>query len=169
LTVRDARPDEWETVGRLTLNAYETAEILGADPAYRAQLLDAAARAEPPGAVFVAVAGGHEGDGADDIVGAVAYCPYGSNLAEISRPGEAEFRMLAVAPHAQGKGVGRALVATCIERTRAEDLDTLVLSVIDHNQAAATMYARLGFTRRPERDWRPGSEILLRVWVKDVR
>jgi ribosomal protein S18 acetylase RimI-like enzyme len=162
LLVREARPQEWDAVGRLTLAAYEAAEILGGDPKYRAALLDAASRAQAPGAVLVAV----DREGA--ILGAVAYCPSGSPCAEISAPDEAEFRMLAVNPAAQGAGVGRALVAACVERAQQDGLARLVLSVIDHNRTAAAMYQRLGFVPAPERDWQPGPGTILRVWTMEL-
>src|SRR6476619_4304467 len=48
-------------------------------------------------------------------------------VAEVSRPGEAEFRMLAVAPGAQRRGAGEALVRACVGRARALGAEALVL------------------------------------------
>jgi ribosomal protein S18 acetylase RimI-like enzyme len=162
IVVRDARAEEFEPVGRLTLHAYEDAGILGTDPGYRRALLDAEPRAVLPGRVLVAV------DAQDRLLGAVAYCPSGSRFAEISRSDEAEFRMLAVAPEQRGQGVARALVDACRDAAREDRRARLVLSVIDHNVAAAAMYARLGFRRAPERDWEPVPGVLLRVWQQEV-
>jgi GNAT superfamily N-acetyltransferase len=151
--------DEFEAVGRLTLEAYETSGILGTDPGYRAALLDVAARTVAPGQVLVAV------DAAGQLLGAVAYCPWGSRFAEVSREGEAEFRMLAVAPQARGRGVARALVEACRLAAVREGCGALTLCVIDHNTDAAQMYQHLGFARSPERDWEPVPGVLLRVWT----
>jgi ribosomal protein S18 acetylase RimI-like enzyme len=162
IVVRDARADEYEAVGRLTLHAYEDAGILGTDPGYRKALLEAAPRAVPPGRVLVAV------DQHDRLLGAVAYCPSGSRFAEVSRPDEAEFRMLAVGPEHRGAGAARALVDACRDAARGDRRARLVLSVIDHNVAAAAMYERLGFHRAPDRDWEPVPGVLLRVWQQEV-
>jgi ribosomal protein S18 acetylase RimI-like enzyme len=160
LLVRDARADEVEAVGRLTLQAYEDADILGVDPRYREQLLDAAARADGSH-LLVAVSGAA-------LLGTVTFCPHGSSHAEIARADEAEFRMLAVDASASGQGVGRALVADCEQRARALGCTRMVLSVIDHNTKAAALYERLGYRRAPERDWEPVPGVLLRVWDKGL-
>ena len=45
-----------------------------------------------------------------DILGSVTFCPPGLPVARARRrDGEGEFRMLAVAPDARGRGVGEAL------------------------------------------------------------
>jgi ribosomal protein S18 acetylase RimI-like enzyme len=157
--VRPAHAEEFDAIGHLTLEAYETSGILGTDPGYRHSLLDVAARAQAPGQVLVAV------DDGEQLLGAVAYCPWSSLFAEISGPGEAEFRMLAVAPHARGQGVARALIDACRSEATKGGYTALTLCVIDHNTSAAQMYAHLGFARAPDRDWEPVSGVLLRVWT----
>jgi ribosomal protein S18 acetylase RimI-like enzyme len=62
-------------------------------------------------------------------------------------------RMLAVAPAAQGRGVGRALVAECIARTRAGGRTGIALYTRPFMTAAHRLYESLGFRRVPERDW----------------
>ena len=46
----------------------------------------------------------------EDLLGTVTYVPEGGPFGEIAGPDETEFRMLAVAPEAQGRGVGSALL-----------------------------------------------------------
>jgi ribosomal protein S18 acetylase RimI-like enzyme len=158
VTIRTAHPDEYDAIGALTYLAYEEAGILGADPGYAHALRDARSRAAE-NELLVAIDDGR-------VVGSVTYCPHGSPHAEISRPDEAEFRMLVVDPSVSGRGVGRALVAACEERARASGCHRLVLSVIAHNDKAARLYEHLGFTSAPERDWHPVPGVHLLVWVK---
>ncbi len=62
----------------------------------------------------------------------------------MARPGEGEFRMLAVAPSARGRGVAEALVRTCVERSVELGYTALVLSSMPVQQPAQRIYARLG-------------------------
>jgi ribosomal protein S18 acetylase RimI-like enzyme len=102
------------------------------------------------------------------VLGVVTYAPEPGPFQEIARPGEAEFRMLAVDPAAQGRGVGEAIVADLLERTRARGLARLVCSTQRGMQAAHRLYERCGFTREPDRDWSPAANIVLIVYGRDV-
>src|SRR5690606_25675837 len=79
------------------------------------------------------------------VVGGVLFVLPGSAYAEIARPGEAEFRMLAVHPKAQRRGVGEALVRACVARAVELRCHAVVISVRDFAQAAQRLYRRLGF------------------------
>ena len=118
VTIRTAQPDEYDAIGALTYLAYDQAAILGADPGYAHALRDARARAAES-ELLVAIDDGR-------VVGSVTYCPHGTPHAEISRPDEAEFRMLVVDPSVSGRGVGRALVAECEERARTTGCQRLL-------------------------------------------
>ena len=147
LEVRPVRPDEYETVGRLTVAAYESlpGEIVGG---YDRVLADVAGRAEDA-VVLVAVDDGQ-------LVGSVTYVPDESSpFAEDLRDGEAGIRMLGVDPAAHGRGVGWALVHACVERARADGRRGLFLSSTPVMAAAHRLYERAGFVRTPERDWDP--------------
>jgi ribosomal protein S18 acetylase RimI-like enzyme len=146
--VRRATVEEYAAVGRLTVAAYEADGQLGGEHGYEAVLADVAARAAD-GEVLVAV------DPAGEVVGAVTFVLAGSRYAELSRPGEAEFRMLAVAPAAQGRGVGEALVRACVERAVSLGRAALVLAARDFSARAHRLYLRLGFVRTPELDFSP--------------
>ena len=53
-----------------------------------------------------------------------------------------------VHPDFRGRGVGRALVDACVDRSRATgEVELLTLSVTSGNEAAARLYERAGFTR----------------------
>lgn len=150
ITIRRARPEEYEQLGEITAQAYLGDGLLefGEDDDYLHQLRGVAGRAA--GAqVLVAV---HNGE----LLGGVTFAPAGSAWADIARDDEAEFRMLAVAGEGRGRGAGEALVRACIERARSIDgVGRLVLSTQDSMRAAHRIYERLGFTRAPERDWKP--------------
>jgi ribosomal protein S18 acetylase RimI-like enzyme len=108
-------------------------------------------------------------EASDRVLGCVTYVPGpGTPLSELAGPDEAEFRMLGVAPDAQGRGVGEALVRACIARARAEGRVRLVLSTTDPMEAAQRLYARLGFRRAPSRDWEPVPGVRLIVYVLEL-
>lgn len=150
-TIRAAEPAEYAALGEITARAYLDDELLdfGEDDPYLANLRDVAARAA--GAeVLVAV------DRGGAVLGGVAHVVAGSAWAELAGDGEAEFRMLAVAPAARGRGVGGALVRACLDRARAtEGCVRVRLSTQKSMLGAHRIYERLGFVRTPERDWSP--------------
>ncbi|MER6156036.1 GNAT family N-acetyltransferase [Streptomyces sp. NPDC001868] len=150
ITIRPVAPDEYTTLGETTAQAYLGDGLLdfGESDAYLVELRDVAKRAAAA-EVLVAVADGR-------VLGGVTFVPAGGPMADIARAGEAEIRMLAVDPEARGRGVGEALVRACVERARAvEGCVRVVLSTQRSMHAAHRVYERLGFTRTPERDWRP--------------
>ena len=147
VTVRRAHPSEYAEIGRLTVAAYRANGMIPEGSGYEAHLADAAARAADA-ELLAAVRGGR-------VVGAVAFCRHGNRYAELSQPGESEFRMLAVDPAARQAGIGRALVSAVLDRARAYGDSAVVLSTPDIALAAQRLYASLGFVRQPERDWTP--------------
>ena len=154
IQVREVRPDEYAALGEVTVAAYRT--VGEDDPGYLTFVRDVAARAAicP---VLVAV------DATGRVLGGVTYVPGpGTPYSESEFEGEAAFRMLAVDPAAQGRGVGRALVLACIDRARADRRSRLVLLTRPFMRSAHGLYAGLGFRRAPERDWEPepGLELL---------
>ena len=140
-------------MGAVTVAAYSDF-TLGPDDPYVGRLRDAAAR-HRDAELWLA-----ELDG--EVVGTVTITPEGSPWREIGRPGEGEFRMLAVAPAVRGRGVGEALMGLVVDRFRELGADAIVLSSLADMTAAHRMYARRGFERVPERDWSPtpGVELL---------
>ena len=70
-------------------------------------------------------------------------------------PDEAEIRALAVAPAAQGRGVGRALLQAVTDRASSQGIRRLVLSTQPDMFAAQHLYETAGFRRMPDRDWYP--------------
>lgn len=150
-TIRAAETAEYAVLGEITARAYLDDGLLdlGEDDPYLDTLRDVAARAA--GAeVLVAV------DRGGAVLGGVAYVDGPSAWADLAGDGEAEFRMLAVAPAGRGRGVGGALVRTCLDRARAtEGCVRVRLSTQKSMLGAHRIYERLGFVRTPERDWSP--------------
>ncbi|NHC13354.1 GNAT family N-acetyltransferase [Motilibacter sp. E257] len=127
---------------------------------YELRLANAALRAEQAH-LLVAV-----DPDTDEALGTVTFCLPGGPWAEISRTGEAEFRMLAVAPEARGRGAGRALVEECLRRAAAAGAGRLVLSTQPSSAVAHRLYERLGFSRLPERDWSPAPGVDLLAYAR---
>lgn len=150
VTIRPAQPDEYAAIGELTIEAYRADGQLASELGYAKTLRDVAGRART-GHVLVAVAV----DG-DRLLGSVTLVLSGSEYAQLARAGEAEFRMLAVDPAAQGRGVGEALVNACLDRAAARGCTAVVICTRDFAKAAQRLYARMGFERVPEKDWSPG-------------
>jgi ribosomal protein S18 acetylase RimI-like enzyme len=154
IEIRLARPDEFVRIGELTAAIYVAAGYISPSNSYIRRLRDAASRAREA-ELMVATYDG-------EPTGTVTYCPHGSPWAQLTVPGEAEFRMLAVVPAARGLGLGEALVRHCVSHAREEGCVTLRLSTEPVMHAAHRIYRRLGFVRTPERDWQPqpGVELL---------
>lgn len=152
IRVRPAVPADFDAIAELTVAAYGADGQLDGDHDYDKHLRDVATRAGE-GELLVAV------DAA--VLGSVTYVLPGSAFAEIARQGEAEFRMLAVAPAAQGRGVGELLARACIARAEEQGCQAVVICVRDIGAAARRMYDRIGFSRIPERDWSPYPGVFL--------
>lgn len=156
LLVRLADTADFPAVARLTVAAYEADGQLKGEHGYGAVLADVSTRAGS-GEVLVAV---DEATGA--VLGSVTFVLPGTLFAELSGPGEAEFRMLAVDPAAQGRGVGAALAQACVDRAGELGCRAVVICVRAGMAVSAhRLYERLGFVRMPEKDWSPVAGVAL--------
>jgi GNAT superfamily N-acetyltransferase len=149
VTVRPVQPHEAPRVGEITLAAYDRSggRIEGE---YREWLADPSARVPFATAVLVAV-----DEATGEVLGTVTYVRPGDD--EFEHPtteGDAGFRMLAVAPEAQGRGVGDVLIDACVSRARADGAHRVVISSMEWMTRAHGMYLRRGFVRRPDLDVR---------------
>ncbi len=145
VTVRAVRPEEYEALASVTLDAYRALLGPDVDGEYAGELADVTTRAVQSD-TLVAL----DGDGR--IMGGVTYVAGPGPLAWFDRPDEAGFRMLAVAPSAQGRGVGAALVAACVDRATAAGKARLLLHTTATMTTAQRLYRRAGFRRDAERD-----------------
>jgi ribosomal protein S18 acetylase RimI-like enzyme len=144
--VRDALPGELPEIGALRVSAYAAGGFL------------------PPGSGYADTlrALGSGGDGevlvAEDgrrILGTVMLAPFGRASELASAPDEADIRALAVAPSAQGRGVGRLLLRAVIARAGERGIGRLLLATRPSMLAAQRLYDLEGFRRAPHRDWQP--------------
>jgi GNAT superfamily N-acetyltransferase len=145
LEIRHAAHAELDRLADLCVSAY--APFVSGDHAYVATLRDVARRAADA-ELLVAADAGH-------VLGTVTFVPDGGPLGEIAGPNEAEFRMLAVDPVAQGRGVGTTLLQRVLDDSRRRGRSGVVCSSLPEMRAAHQIYRRLGLEREPQRDWSP--------------
>jgi ribosomal protein S18 acetylase RimI-like enzyme len=148
ITVRPVLPAEFAALGDMTVAAYRAVPGGSTSAGYEETLRDVATRALEA-EVLVAV----DTDGT--LLGGVTYVPGPGSYAEFHGDGEAGVRVLAVAPAAQGRGVGRRLMSECIRRATAAGKARIVLHTTASMTAAQGLYATLGFERAPDRDLAP--------------
>lgn len=150
--IRGLRTAEAARVGELTLAAYDRYGRI--DGPYRDFLADPLQRVDRCTAVLVAeIPTG--ADGARRIVGTVSYVePTDPEWEGRTDPaGDAGFRVLAVDPAFEGRGIGSALVEACIARARESGAHRLlIVSMAWMHRAHALYTGRYGFVRRPDLD-----------------
>lgn len=160
ITIRTALPAELSTVGELTYQAYAVDGLLADDTTgYATELRDAEHRAKHC-ELMVAV------DEQGQLLGTVTFCLPGSPYAELSREGQAEFRMLAVAPAHRGRGVASRLVRECLDLAARHGADSVVLSTQPRMASARRIYVRMGFQRAEQLDWAPMPGVELLAYAK---
>ncbi|SIT68324.1 Acetyltransferase (GNAT) family protein [Microbacterium sp. RU33B] len=144
ITIRLVRPDEFAEAGRVTAEAYSSS-YGDLSESYLASLRDVATRVLD-GDVWVAV----EPDG--DILGTVWVAPEGRPLSPVAEPGETDFRQLAVAQPARGRGVGEALTRHVIALARERGSHRVIMNSGPEMFGAHALYTKIGFARLPERE-----------------
>jgi ribosomal protein S18 acetylase RimI-like enzyme len=161
--IRPVRPEEYEALGELIVAAYHSIDFeMPHQDAYDVQLRNVAHRAEVSCVLVAATPAG-------ELLGGVTYVsgpddPLSQELCE----GEAGIRMLAVAPAAQGAGVGRALTTACLDRAAAEGRCRMVLHTGTWMPAAVHLYESLGFVRDSAIDFTPAPGIELLGYGLDL-
>ena len=159
--IRLAETADLDRVGQITVDAYVDGGFVGVTHDYTQHLRNAGQRARIA-ELWVA-----EMDGR--VVGTVTFCPPGSPHREVAADHEGEFRMLAVAPDAQGLGVARTLVRRCFERCRELGLETMAICSMPQMTAAHGLYREFGFERAESLDWSPVDGIELWGFRVQVR
>ena len=134
LEIRPALPAEFPAVADVCEAAYDP--YLRGDGHYRAVLRDVAA----PGGGRGGARRGRRRCRARARHGHVR--PRGRPARRDRRPGRTEFRMLAVDPTAQGRGVGAALLARVLDDSRGRGKTGVVCSSLPEMRAAHRVYER---------------------------
>lgn len=139
-------PHEWTEEADLIERAFAAGPYghLPKDAERRAFERDTGGRAAS-GAVLVARRDGR-------VIGSASVLRAATPYARVAAPGEAEVRLLAVDPAAQGAGLGAALTRASLETALGWGAEALVLDTGARNVRAQGLYERLGFERVPERD-----------------
>jgi GNAT superfamily N-acetyltransferase len=158
--MRDSRDADQAAIQQVTIAAYQEYGPIMGDlwDLYRRSILATLADFRPAEQIVA------EQDG--ELVGTVLLYPArvpltGPNGSAITLDWP-EIRLLAVAPAARGRGVGRALVDECLRRARQAGAAAITLHTTDMMAVAQSMYVRMGFTRAPELDFKPAPGVTIK-------
>jgi GNAT superfamily N-acetyltransferase len=155
ITVRNARPEEFEQIGQLMVRVYSALEGFpkqADQPAYYSMLLNIGAFASKPNTeLLVAVSGSHH------ILGGVVYFSdmknYGSGGIAPMEKNAAGFRLLAVDKLYRGFGIGRQLTIECIRKAKEAGLSQMIIHSTKAMETAWKMYESMGFRRSSDLDF----------------
>lgn len=158
LAIRDLRPAEAATLGRLMVDVYSRLDGFPTpqqQPRYYEMLANIGDFAKKKDArVLVALSS------AGDLLGGVVYfgdmAEYGSGGTATRETDASGIRLLGVGPAARGMGVGRALTEACIRLARDKDHAQVILHTTQAMRVAWAMYDRLGFVRSTDLDFLQG-------------
>jgi len=144
-TIRPYQPADREAVDRVALAAFEQYAHAYADwPRFSARI---ARTSELAGQAELLVA-----DRAGEVLGAVLHVAPGMPRSAIFPDDWAVIRMLVVAPEQRGRGIGRGLVAACLQRAVRDGAPAVGLHTSPIMETALRLYTTLGFTRDRELD-----------------
>ena len=146
--IREARPGEYAAVGELRVSAYQALGLLPEGSDYASTLRNFGF--DDDCAVLVGL---DEADGG--LLGTITLEPFGPHSELARDETEADLRAFAVSPAAQGRGVGRELLAAAIESAAKRGIVRLRLCTRPPMKAAQHLYAAAGFSRTPELDFEP--------------
>lgn len=156
--VRNAKPEEFESIGKLMVHAYSTLNgflKVEEHPNYYRTLANIGELTKKPGTeLLVAISQ----DGA--IGGGVVFfddmAQYGSGGTATQQKNSAGFRFLAVSDAARGQGVGKLLTHECIRRAKEKKLRHLIIHTTMAMLTAWAMYEKIGFKRSEDLDFKQG-------------
>jgi ribosomal protein S18 acetylase RimI-like enzyme len=144
--IRLATPDEYEAIADLSVAAYS--HDYDISDGYRRSLRDVAARAAEH-EVWVAV-----DRQTGQLLGSVVTPRPGGHVSELGLDGELDFRLLAVAPSARRRGIGRLLTEHVIALAAERGATRVVMNSGPNMTGAHQLYYSMGFTRLPQRETR---------------
>ena len=144
--IRLATPGEYEAIGELNEAAYS--HDYDISDQYRQSLRDVTTRAAEH-QVWVAV-----DRTTGQLLGTAVTPRPGGHVSELGRDGELDFRLLAVAPSARRRGIGRTLVEHIITLAAERGAVRVVMNSGPDMIGAHQLYYSMGFTRLTERETR---------------
>lgn len=158
-TIRNAKPTEFEEIGKLMVAVYSQLEgfpTASEQPNYYEMLANIGELTEKPDTeLLIAVSA----DG--NIMGGIVYFSdmqyYGSGGIATQEKNTSGFRLLAVNPSARGKGIGKLLIQECIEKAKAKKHSQIVIHTTMAMQTAWKMYENIGFKRSEDLNFMQGS------------
>jgi ribosomal protein S18 acetylase RimI-like enzyme len=156
--IRDARPGEYTVVGELRVSAYRSQGLLPEESEYAGTLRGFGFGDD----CEVLVATGTEA--VNGILGTITLEPFDATSELARDETEADVRAFAVAPQAQGLGVGRRLLLAVIERAEKRGLRRLRLCTQPAMRTAQHLYETTGFSRTPDLDFEPVPGLRLRAY-----
>ncbi|MFC4222782.1 GNAT family N-acetyltransferase [Lysinibacter cavernae] len=137
--IRIAQAHEYDALADLSEAAYEHDYDLPAG--YRADIRATAERGTEH-QLWVA-----EDASTGQLLGTVTTPADGDNMSQLGQPGELDFRLLAVAPVARGRGLGEVLTTFVCDLAVARGNDRVVLNSGPEMVGAHRLYTKLGFER----------------------
>lgn len=149
--IRLAGPGEHAAVGALREAAYSHDYELS--DRYRATVRDGAARAAAEHGSGQQVWVAQERT-TGELLGTVTVPAPGGHISALGQAGELDFRLLAVAPAARRRGIGRLLVEHVIALAAQRGDRRVVLNSGPQMTGAHQLYYAMGFTRLPARETR---------------
>lgn len=157
MIIHDALPGERRAVGELRVAAYRALGLLPEGSGYEQTLRELGF----DGRCAVLVA---REEAAGEILGTITLEPFGPHSELARDETEADLRAFAVLPAAQGRGVGRELLAAAVGCAATRGTLRLRLCTRPPMQAAQRLYAAAGFARTPELDFEPQPGIALMAY-----
>ncbi len=155
VTIRNARPYEFEELGKIMVRVYSQLEgfpSAAQQPEYYKMLANIGDLTQRPGTELLVAVSPEE-----KITGGLVYFKdmkyYGSGGSATRETNAAGFRLLAVDAEYQGLGIGKKLVNECILKTKNLGLDQLILHTTQSMKTAWKMYEGLGFNRSEDLDF----------------
>ncbi len=137
--IRLIRDDEVDAVAALTVAAYTSAyEINERYLEEVGRVAERVATQQVWGAFDAQTA---------EILGTVTTPLPGRRLSDFAQAEDMDFRLLATAPVARGRGIGRALVEHCAEQARSRGASRLVLHTGEFMNLAVGLYESMSFER----------------------
>jgi GNAT superfamily N-acetyltransferase len=154
-TIRNAKPSEFDTIGKLMVQVYSQLEGFPKEadqPNYYKMLANVGELTNKPETEILVAVSGEE-----SIAGAVVYFSdmqyYGSGGIATKEQNAAGFRLLAVSSTTRGQGIGILLTKECIRRARDRKLSQVIIHTTMAMQTAWKMYERIGFRRSEDLDF----------------